>query len=145
TIIPLTALEWKILGNRHYSNHESSAAIQSYSEAIKLVQTIQQQDVDNVQLYLLYSNRSLAYIQVACMEKWRKSVVTAKKCINSLEYNIKHRVLMTEIPSILYQIRYLLRAHFENKKDKKLMNMNTGDLGLRLHELAVEFTAVFHV
>jgi hypothetical protein len=52
---------------------------------------------------------------------------------------------MFEVPSILYQIRYLLRAYFENKKDKKLMNMDTGDLGLRLHELAVQFTLTFNV
>jgi hypothetical protein len=52
---------------------------------------------------------------------------------------------MFEIPSILYQIRYLLRAFFENKKDKKLMNVKTGDLGLRLHQLAVQFNAVFSV
>jgi len=50
-----------------------------------------------------------------------------------------------EVPSILYQIRYLLRSYFENKKDKKLMNMRTGDLGLRLHELAVQFNIVFAV
>lgn len=46
---------------------------------------------------------------------------------------------------MLYQIRYSLRAYFENKRDKKLMNMNTGDLGLRLHELAVQFNLVFPV
>jgi hypothetical protein len=54
-------------------------------------------------------------------------------------------VLWFEIPAILYQIRYLLRSYFENKKDKKLMNMNTGDLGLRLHELAVQFNLIFPV
>ncbi len=54
-------------------------------------------------------------------------------------------ILWTEMPSILYQIRYLLRSFFDNKKDKKLMNMKTGDLGLRLHELAVQFNSVFPV
>ncbi len=54
-------------------------------------------------------------------------------------------ILWTEMPAILYQIRYLLRSYFEKKKDKKLMNMKTGDLGLRLHELAVQFNLVFPV
>jgi len=76
-----------------------------------------------------------------------------KKLLNS-KLNIKDYflyflflsgVLWNEIPSILYQIRFVLRAYFENKKDKKLMNMDTGDLGLRLHELAVQFNLVFSV
>ncbi len=52
---------------------------------------------------------------------------------------------LVEIPSLLYQIRYALRAYFEKTKDKKLMNMNTGELGLRLHELAVDFNSKFNV
>jgi len=54
-------------------------------------------------------------------------------------------ILWTEMPAMLYQIRYLLRSFFDNRKDKKLMNMKTGDLGLRLHELAVKFNLVFPV
>ncbi len=50
-----------------------------------------------------------------------------------------------EIPAILYQIRYSLRAYFENTKDKKLMNVDHGDLGLRLHELAVQFNLIYPV
>jgi len=79
------------------------------------------------------------------MKKWRKPVATAKKGIKLLEDIFENGVLLFEVPSILYQIRYLLRSHFENKKDKKLMNMNTGDLGLRLHELAVIFNATINV
>ncbi|CAF4126944.1 unnamed protein product, partial [Rotaria sp. Silwood1] len=79
------------------------------------------------------------------IKKWRKPIATAKKSIKNLQQIIQKKVLMFEIPSILYQIRYLLRAFFDNKKDKKLMNMDTGDLGLRLHELAVQFNSVFHV
>ena len=51
--------------------------------------------------------------------------------------------MLCEIPAILYQIRYALRAHFENTNDKKLMNVNHGDLGLRLHELAVQFNLTY--
>jgi len=79
------------------------------------------------------------------MKKWRKPIATAKKGIENLQQIIEKGVLWMEVPSILYQIRYLLRSYFENKKDKKLMNMRTGDLGLRLHELAVQFNIVFAV
>jgi len=53
--------------------------------------------------------------------------------------------LLFEIPSILYQIRYALRAYFEKTKDKKLMNVDHGDLGLRLHELVVQFNLMYPV
>ena len=52
---------------------------------------------------------------------------------------------MIELPSILYQIRYLLRSSFENKNDKKLMNMSTSDVGLKLHELAMKFNSSIRV
>jgi len=83
--------------------------------------------------------------KINCMKRWRKPIATAKKSIKNLEEIIQGGVLMIEIPPILYQIRYLLRSYFEKKKDKKLMNMDTGDLGLRLHELAVEFNSTIHV
>ncbi|CAF0870005.1 unnamed protein product [Rotaria sp. Silwood1] len=208
----LTSMEYKSQGNKYYSNNEWLLAIESYSEAIKLIENNVE---ENLPLYLLYSNRSAAYIQdknfysgyedakqslklkkdgnfkgfyraaicayhlgfieqsqqfikeatqdhqqnlinyldlklliekkINCMKKWRKPIATAKKSIKNLQQIIQKKVLMFEIPSILYQIRYLLRAFFDNKKDKKLMNMDTGDLGLRLHELAVQFNSVFHV
>jgi hypothetical protein len=208
----LIALEYKNEGNEYYSNNQSLLAIESYNEAIKLVENNCE---ETVPLYLLYSNRSAAFIQdknyysgyedakqslklkkdqnfkgfyraaicayhlgfiqkseqfikeatndhqqnlldyldlklliekkVKCMTKWRKPIATAKKGIKNLEQIIEKGVLWMEIPSILYQIRYLLRSFFENKPDKKLMNMNTGDLGLRLHELAVQFNLVFPV
>ncbi|CAF2588167.1 unnamed protein product [Rotaria sp. Silwood2] len=99
----------------------------------------QQNLIDYLDLKLLIEKK------VNCMKKWRKPVATAKKLIKNLQQIIEKKILTFEIPSILYQIRYLLRTFFENKKDKKLMNMNTDDLGLRLHELAVQFNSVFHV
>lgn len=54
-------------------------------------------------------------------------------------------VLFFELPSILYQIRYALRSYFDKSKDKKLLNIDHGDLGLRLHELAVEFNSKFPI
>lgn len=56
----LTAMEYKIKGNKHYSNNESLLAIESYNEAIKLIEN---KSDENVPLYLLYSNRSAAFIQ----------------------------------------------------------------------------------
>jgi hypothetical protein len=50
-----------------------------------------------------------------------------------------------ELPAILYHIRYSLRAYFQNKKDKKFMNIKSSDLGFRLHELAVGFNSTFDV
>ncbi|CAF2009983.1 unnamed protein product [Rotaria magnacalcarata] len=208
----LNAMEYKTQGNNYYAKNESLLAIESYSEAIKLIEN---QPEEILPLYLLYSNRSAAFIQdknfysgyedakqslklkkdenfkgfyraaicayhlgfieqsqlfikeatkdhqqnlidyldlklliekkVNCMNKWRKPTATAKKLIKSLQHIIEKQVLMDEIPAILYQIRYLLRSYFENKKDKKLMNMDTGDFGLRLHELAVKFNLAFHV
>ena len=52
---------------------------------------------------------------------------------------------MNLIPAGLYQLRYLLRAYFEKRKDRKSMNIDTDDLGLRLHELAVKFNAKIHI
>lgn len=57
----LTPLELKNQGNDYYSNNESSSAIESYSQAIKLLQT--NPEDESLPLYLLYSNRSAAYIQ----------------------------------------------------------------------------------
>ncbi|CAF1238823.1 unnamed protein product [Rotaria sp. Silwood1] len=214
--MPSTALEWKLLGNRQYSNNEFSAAIKSYNEAIQLLQTTgYEQNLDNCPLYLLYSNRSAAYIQeknfysgfedakqslsikkdgnfksfyraaicayhlgfiqqsqnfineatknynqnsfdyqdlkfliqnkVSCMEKWRKPMITIKKSIKNLQHIIHGQAAMSEMPSLLYHIRYLLRAYFENTNDQIFMNMNTDDLSLRLRELAVEFNSRFDV
>jgi len=56
----LTALEYKNQGNQYYSNNQSLLAIESYNEAIKLVENNCE---ENVPLYLLYSNRSAAFIQ----------------------------------------------------------------------------------
>ena len=56
----LTAMEYKNQGNQYYSNNDSLSAIESYSEAIKLIKTNPE---ENLPLYLLYSNRSAAYIQ----------------------------------------------------------------------------------
>ena len=53
--------------------------------------------------------------------------------------------LFFEMASILYQIRYLLRSYFDKKKDKKLLNVNHGDVGLRLHELAVQFSLMYPI
>ncbi|CAF4816204.1 unnamed protein product [Rotaria sp. Silwood1] len=58
----LTVLEYKTQGNRYYSNNQSLLAIQLYSEAIKLIENkLEEENV--VPLYLLYLNRSAAYIQ----------------------------------------------------------------------------------
>ncbi|CAF5114942.1 unnamed protein product, partial [Rotaria sp. Silwood1] len=54
-------------------------------------------------------------------------------------------ILWFEVPAILYQIRYTLRAYFEKTNDKKLMNVDHGDLGLRLHELAVQLNYMYPV
>ncbi|UJR29430.1 hypothetical protein I4U23_010642 [Adineta vaga] len=210
----LTILDYKNQGNEYYSKQESSLAIQSYSQAIQLIET-NLQEQDQVPLYLLYSNRSAAYIQdkdfycgyedakqslklqrnenfkgfyrssicayhlgfldqskalikeaideqhqnindyvdlkmliekkEKCMKKWRKSIATAKKSLKNLEQIINNGTLWFEMPSILYQIRYILRSYFENTKDKKLMNIDHGDLGLRLHQLAVRFNNFYHV
>ena len=56
----LTLLELKNQGNQYYSNNQSSLAIESYTEAIKLVHIHPEEDVP---LYVLYSNRAAAYIQ----------------------------------------------------------------------------------
>jgi len=56
----LTALEYKNQGNEYYSNNQSLLAIESYSEAIKLIENKSQ---ENLPLYLLYLNRSAAFIQ----------------------------------------------------------------------------------
>jgi len=56
----LTALEYKNQGNKYYSNNQSLLAIESYNEAIKLVENNCE---ENPPLYLLYSNRSAVYIQ----------------------------------------------------------------------------------
>ena len=55
-----TALEYKNQGNEHYMKKQISLAIQSYNEAIKLLEN---HPDENLPLYLLYSNRSAAYIQ----------------------------------------------------------------------------------
>jgi len=41
-----------------------------------------------------------------------------------------------ELPSVLYQIRYLLRASFDNQPDKKLVNIDTDDVGVHLQQSA---------
>jgi tetratricopeptide (TPR) repeat protein len=56
----LTPLEYKTQGNQYYSSNQSSLAIQSYTQAIQLIEKNPQEDLP---LYLLYSNRSAAYIQ----------------------------------------------------------------------------------
>jgi tetratricopeptide (TPR) repeat protein len=56
----LTPLEYKTQGNEYYSTNQSSLAIQSYTQAIQLIEKNPQEDIP---LYLLYSNRSAAYIQ----------------------------------------------------------------------------------
>jgi tetratricopeptide (TPR) repeat protein len=56
----LTPLEYKTQGNEYYSSNQSSLAIQSYTQAIQLIEKNPQEDLP---LYLLYSNRSAAYIQ----------------------------------------------------------------------------------
>ncbi len=56
----LTALEYKNQGNEYYSKNEWILAIESYNEAIKLVENNSE---ENPPLYLLYLNRSAAYIQ----------------------------------------------------------------------------------
>ncbi|CAF4888254.1 unnamed protein product [Rotaria sp. Silwood1] len=210
----LTVLEYKTQGNRYYSNNQSLLAIQSYSEAIKLIENkLEEENV--IPLYLLYLNRSAAYIQdkdfycgyedakqslklkrnenfkgfyraaicayhlgfieqaeefikeainnhqqnaldyrdlklliekkVQCMKRWRKPVATAKKGLKLLEQIFEDGILWFEVPAILYQIRYTLRAYFEKTNDKKLMNVDHGDLGLRLHELAVQLNYMYPV
>ena len=57
----LTALEYKNQGNQYYSTNQSSLAIQSYTQAIQLIETNPQDE--SVPLHVLYSNRSAAYIQ----------------------------------------------------------------------------------
>ncbi|CAF3664974.1 unnamed protein product [Rotaria sordida] len=210
----LTVLEYKTQGNQYYSNNQSLLAIQSYSEAIKLIENkLEEENI--VSLYLLYLNRSAAYTQdkdfycgyedakqslklkksenfkgfyraaicsyhlgfikqaeefikeaindhqqnvldyldlklliekkVQCMKRWRKPIATAKKGLKLLEQIFEEGVLWFEVPAILYQIRYTLRAYFEKTNDKKLMNVNHGDLGLRLHELAVQLNYIYPV
>jgi len=56
----LTPLELKNQGNEYYSNNQSSLAIESYTKAIELLQINPE---ESLPLYLLYSNRSAAYIQ----------------------------------------------------------------------------------
>ncbi|CAF1265954.1 unnamed protein product [Adineta ricciae] len=56
----LTPSDLKNQGNQYYSNQQSSLAIQSYSQAIQLIEN---NSHDDVPLYLLYSNRSAAHIQ----------------------------------------------------------------------------------
>lgn len=55
----LTPLELKNQGNEYYSNNQSSLAIESYSQTIKIRIDLE----ESLPLYLLYSNRSAAYIQ----------------------------------------------------------------------------------
>lgn len=208
----LTAVEYKNQGNEFYATKKTSEAIQSYTEAIKLIQT---NPDENLPLFVLYSNRAAAYIQdkdfysgyedakrslklekrqnfkafyraalcayhlgflstsqslidevikdyqgksddytnvkqmiekkMKCMTEYRKPQVTAKRVLKTLEKIIKNGVLLHVISAGLYQLRYLLRSYFEKKKDRKLMNVDTGDLGLRLHELAVTFNATIDI
>ncbi len=56
----LSPLELKDQGNQYYSNHQSSLAIESYTKAIDLLRINPE---ESLPLYLLYSNRSAAYIQ----------------------------------------------------------------------------------
>jgi tetratricopeptide (TPR) repeat protein len=56
----LTAIEYKNQGNQYYANNEPLLAIESYSEAIKIIENNLE---ENLPLYLLYLNRSAAYIQ----------------------------------------------------------------------------------
>ncbi len=56
----LTPLEFKHQGNEYYSNNQSSLAIESYTKAIELLQI---NSDESLPLYLLYSNRSAAFIQ----------------------------------------------------------------------------------
>ncbi|CAF4774723.1 unnamed protein product, partial [Rotaria magnacalcarata] len=56
----LNAMEYKTQGNNYYAKNESLLAIESYSEAIKLIEN---QPEEILPLYLLYSNRSAAFIQ----------------------------------------------------------------------------------
>lgn len=55
-----TALDQKNQGNEFYANKKTSEAIQSYTEAIKLLQI---KPEATLPLHLLYSNRAAAYIQ----------------------------------------------------------------------------------
>ena len=57
----LTPLELKNQGNEHYSKNESTLAIESYTESIKLV--LENEENESPPLYILYSNRSAAHIQ----------------------------------------------------------------------------------
>ncbi|CAF1417345.1 unnamed protein product [Rotaria sp. Silwood1] len=208
----LTAVEYNNQANKYYLNNESLLSIESYSEAIKLIEN---NSKENLPLYLLYLNRSAAYIQdknfysgyedakyslnlkndknfkalyhaaiclyhlgfieesqlfikeaiedhknnlidylnlklliekkVNTMNKWRKTLTDAKQSIKHLQHIIEKKVLTCEISSILYHIRYLLRAYFDNENDKILLNIDIADLGLKLQELAVQFNAVFNV
>jgi len=62
--------------------------------------------------------------------------MTATKCLDRLQ-QITHQNLSTiELSSVLYQIRYLLRASFDNQPDKKLMNIDTDDVGVHLQQSA---------
>ncbi|CAF1482767.1 unnamed protein product [Rotaria sordida] len=56
----LTAIEYNNQGNKYYLNNESLLSIESYNEAIKLIEN---NSKENLSLYLLYLNRSAAYIQ----------------------------------------------------------------------------------
>ncbi|CAF4967887.1 unnamed protein product [Rotaria sp. Silwood1] len=84
-------------------------------------QFIQEAIEDHKQILLDYLNSKLLIEnKINYMKKWRKQDGTTKNLIENLQEIIDKKVLMIEIPAILYQIRYLLRAFFENKKDKKL-------------------------
>jgi tetratricopeptide (TPR) repeat protein len=56
----LSPLEHKNQGNEYYSNNQPLLAIESYTKAIELLQINPE---ESLPLYLLYSNRSAAYIQ----------------------------------------------------------------------------------
>ena len=56
----LTAFVYKKQANEYYSKNEWQLAIESYTEAIQLIEKTSD---ESVPLYLLYLNRSAAYIQ----------------------------------------------------------------------------------
>jgi tetratricopeptide (TPR) repeat protein len=64
--------------------------------------------------------------KVNSMKKYQKSMITAKKSLKNLEEIIQKQDSLIDLPSILYHIRYLLRAFFENKEDKKQVTLVCG-------------------
>jgi tetratricopeptide (TPR) repeat protein len=124
------------------------AAVCSYHLGFikKSKEFIKEATEDHHQNLLDYLNLKLSIEKkVKRMNKYRKANATAKASLNHLKKIIQKNIPIGDTAAILYHIRYLLRAFFDNIKDKKLMNMDYDDLGVKLHQLAMKFNSKFKV